>query len=143
MFFNKQFLLVSRVTAQLYYRRKGQVLMKNGNSLLGTALPLLLAMMAHAAAQSFLLLALPSLGRDLGLMPLQTGILLVLPPCLVSWLRLFGALPPNAQAKICSCYRFFRCQCGVLNYCYYNCSEFQVAKDRFRPVFHLPSSSYH
>lgn len=50
--------------------------MKNGNSLSKIALPLLLAMVAHSAAQSFLLLALPSLARDLGLMPLQTGILL-------------------------------------------------------------------
>lgn len=40
------------------------------------ALPVLLALAANAAAQSFLLVVLPSLGRDLGFSPLETGLLL-------------------------------------------------------------------
>lgn len=40
------------------------------------ALPLLPALAANAAAQAFLLVVLPSLGRDLGFNPLETGVLL-------------------------------------------------------------------
>ncbi|ATN37354.1 hypothetical protein ACO34A_26675 (plasmid) [Rhizobium sp. ACO-34A] len=45
-------------------------------SLRRQALPLLSALAANAAAQAFLLVALPSLGRDLGFDPLETGLLL-------------------------------------------------------------------
>ncbi|WP_265975037.1 MFS transporter [Brucella intermedia] len=40
------------------------------------ALPLLPALSANAACQAFLLVVLPSLGRDLGFTPLETGLLL-------------------------------------------------------------------
>lgn len=43
------------------------------------ALPLLGALAANAAAQSFLLVALPGIGRDLGFSTLETGLLLGLP----------------------------------------------------------------
>ncbi len=45
-------------------------------SLRWQALPLLPALAANAAAQAFLLVTLPSLGRDLGFDPLETGALL-------------------------------------------------------------------
>ena len=40
------------------------------------ALPLLFALAANAAAQSFVLVVLPALGRDLGFSPIETGLLL-------------------------------------------------------------------
>ena len=50
--------------------------MSGGASFRIESLPLLLALAANAAAQSFLLVVLPSLGRDLGFSPMETGLLL-------------------------------------------------------------------
>ncbi|MBN8930467.1 MAG: MFS transporter, partial [Rhizobium pusense] len=50
--------------------------MRGGKTFRRQAMPLLPALAANAAAQSFLLVVLPSLGRDLGFDPLETGALL-------------------------------------------------------------------
>lgn len=50
--------------------------MRSGRSFRIEALPLLFALAANAAAQSFVLVVLPALGRDLGFSPIETGLLL-------------------------------------------------------------------
>lgn len=50
--------------------------MPAGKTFRRQAMPLLPALAANAAAQAFLLVVLPSLGRDLGFNPLETGALL-------------------------------------------------------------------
>lgn len=50
--------------------------MQAGKTVRRQAMPLLPALAANAAAQAFLLVVLPSLGRDLGFNPLETGALL-------------------------------------------------------------------
>lgn len=59
-----------------FRRNPGPLLMTREKSFRIEALPLLGALAANAAAQSFILVVLPPLGRDLGFSPMETGLLL-------------------------------------------------------------------